>query len=142
MSLLREIIEGRIGDIVRHEGASEWEISCASSDTCTVATPNLELNFYIDNRNKQISSAIEYQGIPERFRDTLYTQVLFELFPEISFNDGLNTNDIAKRIEIELDNIGKLLDKIRKNEITYRDLFFFSDGYNAGYTYVYSRDPE
>jgi predicted transcriptional regulator len=69
-------------------------------------------------------------------------RVASDMFPRVYFNNGVSALDISKRIEIEISNVANVIKSIIENNITYRDLFHFSDGYNAGYTYVYSRGSE
>jgi hypothetical protein len=140
MSLLGEIVGRRIGEILHREEISSWDVHCRESDVCSVVTSRFELTLFIDNRNQQVTSTIEYSDIPERFKCALPVRVVSEMFPDLHLNDGFTVQDLGKRIEIELDNVEALFATIRENEITYRDLFFFYDGYNAGYTYVYSLD--
>jgi hypothetical protein len=134
MSLLCQVIDSKIGEILAQESISKWEIISDKPDSCEVLTDTIRLGFYIDNRGGMVTSNIEYINEPDEHRDRIPSYIAADLFPDIKWTQASKINTILEAITYELENIRNVLAEIRINRISPRDLFFFFMGHNAGYT--------
>lgn len=138
MGLLQDILSDNLGRIASVLSVQNALIHCVADVRCTIMTDRIRIQFFIDDRIDEVTSQFSFFDAPGSFEESFQSRVLYSIFPEDYFNDGLDVEDVNLRIKIEIDNVCRFIELVKKHDLSPRDIYYFSEGYSAGYTHVYS----
>lgn len=132
MNSLCDAVGSEIAKAFKDE-STDWEVCPDGPSACVVRMPRLLITFTQDPRDKLVSSSLTFIEIEEKDRSELDIHIIAKLFPEITFHYDTKTPDVGQNIALEVDNVKNILEAIRKNNISPRDLDYFALGYSSAY---------
>lgn len=111
----------------------DWEVSPAGPDSCTARNETTQITFYLDPRNKLVSSSIMFLNEQVKYKEELYSHIISKLFPSITWHSETGVGNVPRRVTLEVENVRSILRHIAEENTSPRDLLYFSLGYDSAY---------
>lgn len=134
MNSLCEAVRSEMAKAFEGVAVAEWQFKSPDSNSCAVHWKDTIIKFSVDQRDNLISSSFTFLNAAEEYQEELYSHVLFRMFPDITYNPGINSKTIQRAVATEVANVSNILRYIKKENLFPRDLFYFHSGYSCGYT--------